>query len=171
MTTVRQQVSAPRTQSCPVLVLGLGNILLRDEGIGVRVVQTLQSMNLPDHVEALDGATAGLALLDILAERRKLIVVDAVDGEYPPGTVVRMTREDLAPPDGAAVSLHGLGLAEVLKLSERLRISPDEIVILGVKPARLEYGLELSAELNEMLPRIVELVLDEIDEREKEEPP
>ena len=169
MKAVRQQVSHPRTQPCPILVLGLGNILLRDEGIGVRVVQTLQSMDLPEAVEALDGATAGLGLLDILADRRKVIVVDALDGEYPPGTVVRLTPENLAPPNGGAVSLHGLGLVEVLKLSERLGISPDEVVILGVKPASLEYGLELSAELNELLPRIIELVLDEIDEREKED--
>jgi hydrogenase maturation protease len=169
MRAIVQQVSHTRTRPCPVLVLGLGNILLRDEGVGVRVVQALQSMRLPDAVEALDGATAGLALLDILADRRRVIVVDAIDGEYPPGTVIRLAPEDLAPPDGGAVSLHGLGLVEALRLSERLGISPDEVVILGVKPASLEYGLELSAELNELLPRIIELVLDEIDEREKED--
>jgi len=166
-----QQVSHTRTQPCPILVLGLGNILLRDEGVGVRVAQAMQSMKLPDTVEVLDGATAGLDLLDILAERRKAIVIDAVDGELPAGTVVRLTPEDLIPGDGAAFSLHALGLVEVLRLSRRLGISPNEVVILGVKPARLEYGLELSGELNRLLPRIIELVLNEIDEHEREDQP
>jgi hydrogenase maturation protease len=169
MMATAPQVIHTRNQPSPVLVLGLGNILLRDEGIGVRVAQAMQTMKLPFGVEALDGATAGLDLLDILADRRSVIVIDAIDGDYPPGTVVRLTPEELLPPNGAAVSLHGLGLVEVLRLAQRLGISPDEVVILGIKPADLDYGLELSAELSRLLPRIIELVLNEIKEREKED--
>jgi hydrogenase maturation protease len=166
MTVMARQQDVTKTRPCPVLVLGLGNLLLRDEGVGVHVAQAMQSLKLPAGVEVLDGATAGLDLLDIVAHRRKVIVIDALDGDYPPGTVVRLTCRDLAPRGDAVVSLHGLALFEVLKLGERLGLSPAEVVILGVKPANLDYGLELSAELSCLLPRIINLVLDEIEARE-----
>jgi hydrogenase maturation protease len=163
MKTAVETSDGARTRPCPILVLGVGNLLLRDEGVGVHVAQTMQRMKLPETVEAVDGATAGFDLLDIIADRRKVIVVDAMDGDYPPGTVVRLTLEDLAAGNGQASSLHRLGLAEVLGLAGRLGVAPAELVILGVKAANLEYGLELSPELDRLLPRIVELVLNEID--------
>ena len=80
------------THSCPMLVLGVGNILLRDEGIGVRVVEAMQKLDLPPEVELFDGATAGMDLLNVLADRRKVIVIDAIEGDYEPGTVLRLRR-------------------------------------------------------------------------------
>ena len=68
----------------PVLVLGIGNILLRDEGVGVRVIEALGSHKLPAGVERADGGTAGADLVDLLADRRKVIVVDAIEGAWPP---------------------------------------------------------------------------------------
>lgn len=169
MTATVEPAGHARTRLCPVLVLGVGNILLRDEGIGVHVAQAVQRMPLPKKVEVVDGATAGLDLLDIIAERRKVVVIDAIDGDFPAGAVIRLTAEDLALRDGVVHSLHGLGLLEVLELSTRLGIAPEETVILGIKPARLDYGLELSPELNELLPRLIELVLGEIDEQKGED--
>ncbi len=68
-----------------ILILGIGNILLRDEGVGVRVIEQMQTMRLPDDVELVDGGTAGADLLDVLAERRKVIVIDAVQADCEPG--------------------------------------------------------------------------------------
>ena len=76
---------------CPILVLGIGNILLCDEGVGVRVIEALQTMELPATVEVFDGATAGVDLLDVLADRRKVIVIDAVQADGPCGAVFRFT--------------------------------------------------------------------------------
>jgi len=169
MRTEAETISGVRVQPCPVLVLGVGNLLLRDEGVGVHVAQAMQRMELPEAVEVVDGATAGLDLLDIIAERRRVIVVDAMDGDYPAGTVIRFAPEDLARGGGSSCSLHGLDLAEVLRLSARLGIAPEETVILGVKPAAVGFGLELSTELSQLLPRVVAAVLDEIDGQERED--
>ncbi len=78
----------------PVLVLGIGNILLRDEGVGVRVIEKLQLMDLPDGVEVVDGGTAGADLLDVIAEREKVIVIDATDVNAEPGGIVRFTAAE-----------------------------------------------------------------------------
>ncbi len=152
-----------RTCTRPTLVLGLGNILLRDEGVGVRVVGAMEGMDLSAEVELFDGATAGLDLLDVLADRRKVIVIDAIDGRHKPGTVLRLGSDDLAPRASADVSLHEIGLIEVLAAAKQLGIAPEEVVILGVKPKEVGYGLTLSAEIGGLVPKIIDLVLAELE--------
>ena len=101
-------------ESCPTLVLGVGNILLRDEGVGVRVVQAMERMELPPGVEVFDGATAGLDLLDVMADRRKVIVIDAIESDDVPGTVIRLGPEHLMPRSDQGMSLHEVGFVESL---------------------------------------------------------
>jgi len=149
---------APR----PTLVLGLGNILLRDEGLGVRVVEAMGHMTLPKDVELFDGATAGLDLLDVLANRRKVIVIDAVDCDADPGTVLRLTPQDLVPRHSQDISLHDLGLLETLAAAGHLGVAPEEVIILGVRPGDVSCGLTLSATIAAMVPKIVHLVLAEL---------
>lgn len=144
------------------LVLGVGNILLRDEGVGVRVVEAMQAVEIPKGVELYDGATAGFDLLDVLADRRKVIIVDAVDGNAEPGTVFRLTPEDLMPRDGQCASLHDMGVLETLELVKRLGIAPEEVVIIGIKPKELSWGLELSPEIARVVPEVIELLLAEL---------
>jgi len=153
----------------PALVLGLGNILLRDEGVGVRVIEALKELDMPPNVELCDGGTAGADLLDVLADREKVIVIDAVAGELPPGAVVRLTAEDLAPAREPSVSLHDFGLAETLALTRQIKAEPKEIVIIGVRPHIVECGLELAPETRLLVPRIVDLVLRELDPEQSEE--
>ena len=112
----------------PILVLGIGNILLRDEGVGVRVIEQMQKLRLPDDVELVDGGTAGADLLDVLAERRKVIVIDAVQADCEPGTVLRFTADDLVRPDRVGMSLHELGLGEALAMTRQLGCVPEEVV-------------------------------------------
>ncbi|MBL7146939.1 MAG: HyaD/HybD family hydrogenase maturation endopeptidase [Phycisphaerae bacterium] len=147
---------------CPVLVLGIGNILLRDEGVGVRVIEQMQKMHLPDEVELVDGGTAGADLLDVLAERRKVIVIDAVQADCEPGTVLRFTADDLVRPDGVGMSLHELGLGEALTMAMQLGCAPEDVVVFGIKPKDIECGLELSEEIVSSVPKVIKLVLEEI---------
>ncbi len=146
----------------PILVLGIGNILLRDEGVGVRVIEKMQEIPLPDDVELIDGGTAGADLLDVLAERKKVIVIDAVQADCEPGTVLRFTADDLTQPDRVGISLHELGLGQALTMTKQLGCEPKEVVVFGIKPRDISCGLELSKEITASLPRIVELVLAEI---------
>ncbi|MGD8450809.1 MAG: hydrogenase maturation protease [Phycisphaerae bacterium] len=151
------------TDRCPVLVLGLGNILLRDEGVGVRVIETLRERSRPEGVEFFDGATAGLDLLDVLADRRTVVVVDAIAGDYAPGTVLRLTPEDLLPSDHPGVSLHEMGILETLTVARHLGNAPHEVVIIGIKPFEVDYGLNLTDEMQRLMPDILALVSAELE--------
>ena len=146
----------------PILILGIGNILLSDEGVGVRVIEQMQKMHLPDDVEVIDGGTAGADLLDVLAERRKVIVIDAVQADCEPGTVLRFTADDLTQPDGVGMSLHELGLGEALTMTRKLECAPEDVVVFGIKPKDISCGLELSEEIAASVPKVIELVLAEI---------
>jgi len=147
----------------PILILGIGNILLRDEGVGVRVIEQMQKMHLPEDVELVDGGTAGADLLDVLAERHKVIVIDAVQADCESGTVLRFTADDLVRPDGVGISLHELGLGEALTMTRRLGCAPKDVVVFGIKPKDLGCGLELSEEIAASVPKVVKLVLAEIE--------
>lgn len=158
-----QQPETTHAERCSTLVLGLGNILLRDEGVGVHVVRALAEVGLPADVEVFDGGTAGIDLLDVLADRHRVIVIDALDCDGPPGTVLRLEPGDLLPAAGQAVSLHEMGLLETLAVARVLGIAPRDLVILGVKPHDVKWGLDLSPKIKRLLPRIVELVLTELN--------
>jgi hydrogenase maturation protease len=150
---------------CPILVLGIGNILLRDEGVGVRVVERLQQMDLSALVEVVDGGTAGADLLNIIAERQKVIVVDAVDiadADIEPATILRFDGDELARSDTPDISLHDLGIAETLAMTKMLGCAPESVVFIGVKPADLQPGLELSKPIANAMEKIIKRVLDEI---------
>jgi hydrogenase maturation protease len=147
---------------CPILVLGIGNILLRDEGVGVRVIERMREMPLPENVELVDGGTAGTDLLDVLAERRKVIIIDAMQSDCEPGAIVRFTADDLVRPDQSTMSLHELGIAETLIMTRQLGCEPREVVVFGIKPKNIDPGLELSKEIAALVPKLVELVLSEI---------
>ena len=147
---------------CPILVLGIGNILLRDEGVGVRVIEHMREIPMPDNVELLDGGTGGADLLEVLSERQKVIVADAVQADCEPGSILRFTAEDLVRPNQASMSLHEIGLAESLIMTRQLNCAPEEVVIFGLKPKSIECGLELTKEIAVSIPRVIELILAEV---------
>jgi hydrogenase maturation protease len=139
-------------------VIGVGNILLCDEGIGVHVVRELSSRGDTPGVMFVDGGVAGATLLNLVEGEERVVLVDAVDAPFPPGTVVRMTPDDLAGSFGPAWSLHDLNLADTLGMM-RLRETLPDMVIFGVVPADIEtYSLELSAPLAARFGEIVDKV-------------
>ncbi|MDT8387440.1 MAG: HyaD/HybD family hydrogenase maturation endopeptidase [Thiogranum sp.] len=129
----------------PVLVLGLGNILMMDEGVGVAVVENLHTRyRVPPEVELLDGGTSGMALLDDLRMRKALIVVDAIRTGQPPGTVV-VLKDDAVPAFfRSRVSPHQLALSDVLAVLILTGEAPANICVIGVEPLSLETHLGLS---------------------------
>jgi len=152
----------------PILVLGIGNILLKDEGVGVHVVQAMEAkaavgeIHVPDDVEFFDGGTFGIDLVDTLVNRRKVIVVDAAQANAPPATVLRVRREDLAARSSADLSLHQVGLLETLTMARHLGGEPAEVVVIGIVPKDMSPGLELSPEVSLVVPHVIEMVLREI---------
>jgi hydrogenase maturation protease len=146
------------------LVVGLGNPLLGDEGIGVRVVEELKGMELPDGVAVVDGGTSGLGLISLMEGYQRVIVVDAADMGHPPGRVNRFT-----PPEAqfwtaeAPLSLHQMGMGEVLALAKALEVAPAELVIIGIQPGQIEAGAGLSPEVEGVIPHIIRTIFDELD--------
>ena len=146
------------------LVLGLGNPLLGDEGIGVRVVGELRELELPDGVELADGGTSGLGLIGLMEGYQRVIIVDAADMGRPPGCVVRFTPSEAQfKTEETPLSLHQMGLVETLALAEALEVAPAEVVIIGIQPGQMEGVVGLSPEVEGAIPQVIRMVLDELD--------
>ena len=151
--------SAP---SPSILILGIGNILLGDEGVGVRVIEAMSEINMPDNVELMDGGTSSMDILGNLDPKVKVIIIDAVQGGGEPGTIYKFTPKDIKSPKPVFTSLHQIGLLESLSELEMVGKPPPYIVIYGIEPKNLEWDLELSPEITAIIPRVLELVLEEI---------
>jgi hydrogenase maturation protease len=151
-------------KSPAILVLGIGNLVMSDDGVGVRVVQELQKRYLfPPHVEIMDGGTLGLDLLPKLEGIGRLLVVDAVETGGEPGTLVRLSGEELPIALQTKVSPHQMGLKDLLAVAELMGHSPREMVLVGIQPASIEMGDELSPKVAEQLEKMIANVLSELN--------
>lgn len=146
-----------------VAVVGIGNVLLKDEGIGVHVARALRGRVETDKadVEIIDGGTSPDVFL-LVEGVHKLVLVDAVKGGGNPGSIYRFHPHDIISEQKYAISVHQMGLLDSLRMIKCSGSKPDSIVIIGVEPKEIAWGLELSTELSEKLPQIVEVVMDEV---------
>ena len=152
------------SSSCPVLVLGLGNILLEDEGLGIRALELLQQRyEIPSEVELLDGGTTGMGLLDDISGRQHLLVLDAVQTGEPPGTLVKLAGDEVPVYFEMRISPHQLGLSDVLATLELSGERPAGVTVLGLVPESLEMCLQLSDLVNGRLDSLVEAAVKELD--------
>ena len=137
-------------------VIGIGNPLRGDDGLGCRVIDELQRLPLPEQVEAVDGGTGGMKLLSLFADAAGILLVDAVDMGLAPGTLVRCNGQELLEESRycGAGDGHSGSLPQTLQLVALLQPLP-EIVFIGLQVARVEYGRGLSAPLNSALPGLL----------------
>ena len=149
-----------------LLVLGLGNILLSDEGLGVYALRWLEeNCKLPPEVELVDGGTGGLSLLSILASVDVLIVIDAITLGKKPGTIYCFSEEILTNQNLLEkISTHEISFSDILSILHLKGEKPKRIFILGMEPKSLEVGTELSEEVKKNIPRLCQLVLEKINE-------
>jgi hydrogenase maturation protease len=165
----------------PTLVLGLGNPLQQDDGVGIRVIEELERRELPSHVEVMDGGTPGVGLINLLEGRTRVVIVDAAEMGRQPGEIVRFSfgcAQDRHAEDkmlkchseprpkrrrgGSAeslFSLHHSGVADALALAGALNVPLPEIVVYGVQPGQLGWGEELSNEVATAIPSLVEAII------------
>ena len=143
-----------------LLVLGIGNVLMGDEGVGVHVVRHLETSEFPDSVELLDGGTGSFLLLDPMQRARKVILIDATLDENPPGTVRRLTPR-YSSDYPRTLAAHDIGLKDLLDAFYLLGHQVD-VVLFAVSIAPLqEMGVDLSPALAARVPEIAELVWKE----------
>ncbi|PKU23111.1 HyaD/HybD family hydrogenase maturation endopeptidase [Telmatospirillum siberiense] len=146
-----------------VVILGIGNILMSDEGIGVHAVEALQQrFLLPDNVEVVDGGTTGMELLPDLQGAHDLIVIDAVRVGAAPGSVVRLEGEEVPAFFKTKLSPHQVGLCDVLAALRFSGGAPERVVLIGVQPVSLEMAMELSPDVAAKMDRVLELVTEEL---------
>ncbi len=147
-----------------IVVIGLGNLLLSDEGFGVHVYRRLaEEGGLPANVELFEAGTASLDALQTLGRLDKLVVVDAVKGGGKPGDIYRFKPEDIRSSKKISTSLHQLSFLEALKMASHSGRAPKDVMIIGVEPKRLSPGMELSAEIAAKVPRVIELVRELVE--------
>ena len=147
-----------------VVIIGIGNLLLMDEGIGVHVINELEKYELPQNIAIYDGGTGGFKLMDLMHGAKKVIFIDAVETGKAPGTITTFKSEDVVSTyHKKNYSLHDTDLLEVLKMAELLD-NITKINIVGVQPKTINYGTTLSKELKDSIPEIINTVFKEIEE-------
>jgi hydrogenase maturation protease len=152
------------TQTCNgVLVLGLGNLLFSDDGLGVHAIRGLeQDARVAAGVTLLDGGTQGLSLMPHLSGFPRLLVIDAVDVGEAPGTLVRFEGKALAGLPGKA-TVHQLGFADLMVAMNLLGESPEEVVVLGVQPMSTDWGAELTPPVQNTLHALLDVVIAQLE--------
>ena len=147
----------------PLLVMGLGNILWGDDGLGVAAVQKLLcNFHVPDGVRVLDGGTLGLALLPVIQDAERVLLIDAIrQAGARPGAIVRIEGDDVAPAVRERLSPHQVGVADLLDAARLLGCYPERLVLLGIVPARLDFGFGPSAEVERQLDNLVNRVVEQ----------
>jgi hydrogenase maturation protease len=149
----------------PLLVLGLGNLLCGDDGLGAVAVHLLQRRyRAPDGVSVLDGGTLGLSLLPYLEDAHEAILVDAIRGAGPAGSFVRLEGDEVAPAVAGRLSVHQVGVADLLEGARWRERYPSRVILLGLVPESLELGLARTPAVEAALPELVERVVVEARE-------
>ncbi len=141
------------------LVLGIGNLLLCDEGVGVHVARALAQRELPPDVSVVEAGTAFLDVLPEIEKADRILLVDAMEGGAAPGSVYRVPFDQCQHPDMLA-SLHGFDMSRVLFMAGNDR-SP-EVTVFGIEPARIEWGTELSPSVQRVVPAVEQAILYEL---------
>lgn len=146
------------------LVLGLGNPIMGDDGVGVAALQRLRNdWQLPTDVEVVDGGTWGMNLLPLIETAERLVLLDAINTGSPPGTLTVLERHELPRYFALKLSPHQIDLREVLALAELRGALPRELVALGIQPAVVEMQTELTPPVEAALGKLVDLVADRLE--------
>ncbi len=146
-----------------IALLGLGNILLRDEGVGVHIVQSVEkNYTFFPPISIIDGGTSGTDLLPVFEENRKILIVDAVNFEKEPGYIQLLLNDDIFQQLTTKLTMHHIGLADVLSTSKLLEYTHEEICLVGIQPEIIDTGLELSELLNSQLAKFEHVVIDKL---------
>jgi len=147
-----------------VVVLGVGNILMSDEGVGVHAVTALaESYDLPEEVEVIDGGTSGMDCLDRIADADLLLIADCMRSkDKAPGAITRLADEQINAWFKTKISPHQVGLSDVLAACCFHGISPKKVVLIGVQPASFETSMELTPPVAAVLPQVIDTLVGEL---------
>ena len=162
MTSDEQLRGGVSTPPQKVLILGVGNLLLKDDGFGVHLINSFKDTVFPEHITLLEAGTVSHQLIPLLREVDHLIVIDVVEAGDTPGSIFRFSPDDMQFRSEQKASLHQISLTDVLHMAELTGGKP-KTVIIGVQPKDVSsWSLEMSDELVAVMPRVRELVMEEL---------
>ena len=148
-----------------IAVIGVGNILLTDEGLGVRAVEMLKRKGVPKNVDLFDAGTSLHLIMGQFEKFDKLIILDAVKAQGQPGTIYRFSLEELEQgkieEKGLMLSLHELDVPKAIALEKLVSKLPEEIIFIGMEPESLDAGMELSETIKNKMPEFIRLIEQE----------
>jgi hydrogenase maturation protease len=146
------------------MVLGVGSILMMDEGIGIRAIEELQNRYIfPDNVELLDGGTSGIELLSYISGKDYLIIIDAIKGNMPPGTVLKVDGEDVHAKFRTRISPHQIGISDLLASACLTGELPKQLIMFGIEPKTISMGIGFSDEVKSGFERLLSVVIEELE--------
>jgi hydrogenase maturation protease len=146
------------------VVIGLGNVVLSDDGLGVHAVRRLREREaVADEVKLIEGGTAGLLLLPHVADARRVILVDAIDAGAAPGTLTRLDGEDWTSAFSIRMTPHEVALEDLLGAAQLSGAWPEELVLLGVQPTLIALGTELSPPVAAAIDSLVDAIVAELE--------
>lgn len=145
------------------LVLGIGNLLIGDEGVGCTTVSELsRRYTLPASVECVDGGTAGFELLSMIDNKDQVILIDALRNDMAPGTVVMVEGEHVPKAFLARTTPHQLGICDVLAAAQLCDTMPKHLTLFGIEPKQLDVGIGLSPEVEVGMEKTIRAVVDQL---------
>ncbi|MBI5741255.1 MAG: HyaD/HybD family hydrogenase maturation endopeptidase [Nitrospirae bacterium] len=148
-----------------IAVFGIGNVLLSDDGFGVHVINKLRSeYQFPASVELIDGGTKGLDLMPLFEGRDKVLIIDAANFKKEPGTIGYIEGEKIPAFLSAKLSVHHIGLPDMLFVAKLMGTTPPEMCLIGIQPESMETGTDLSGVVGANLDAVVKRVLDKLRE-------
>ncbi|OOM82416.1 hydrogenase 1 maturation protease [Clostridium puniceum] len=136
------------------IIIGIGNILLQDDGVGIRVIEQLQNENLPSTIELVDGGTSTLDTLGFFLDYKKVIIVDCLKANLQPGTIYKIGPEDIKNYKKENLSIHDVQILEVVKMANMMNKYP-EVIIFGVEPEQISLDLEMTKTMFCKIPEII----------------
>ena len=146
-----------------ILVLGLGNMLMSDDSIGVRAVQRLQQdYRTPAGVTILDGGTLGLDLLPYIEAADELLIIDALEMQAEPGSLFRLEGEAVPRAFASKLSVHQMGLQDLLAVAELQGYAPQKLVVHGIQAGSIEMKLELSPAVAASMDELNDAIINEL---------
>ncbi len=163
--TTSSSTIRPERPSGRIVILGLGNILLSDEGIGVRAVEAMQERYIFDPpVEIVDGGTMGLDLLPYFEREGKVLIIDAVDFKKPPGHVGVLENDQIPSVLRSKLSSHHIGLNDLLAVAKLVDSSPSQVSLVGIQPKSLAVSLDMTEEIRVKLDELIVLAVRKLAE-------
>ncbi len=144
-----------------ITILGIGNIILSDEGFGVKVVEYLQkNFSFPENVSLIDGGTLGIELTEFVTGTKKLLIIDSIDGEKDSGTIFKFVGDEIKNHFNEKISAHEIGIQDVLTSLELTNKKIPDVIVIGAQPFNLDAGTDLTPQMKKLLPIVADMALE-----------